>query len=662
MQDCFLFFSVIIEVMAEPLENKAPQKMRAISKTLEEDKLSNESKTASLFRELLRNQGYYRDPAVRIEEGRSEVPKIRKLLRAAAKHGEEKEYPDFIITRDGYPELVIVAECKSDPGRHQSEGMDHYETYAVDGALLYASFLSREYDVLAIGISGETADTLRISHFIHLRGERESNPYFEDRILPIKEYREGIRKSTYKFNQDYQKLLAYTKTLNELLHARKIKESQRALLISGILIALRNDAFRGSYQQHKTVSSLVDSFYAAISSELIRDYTEPRVSRMLAQSYAFLKTNTTLSDKKTGKQFLEDLITQIDQEVNGFMTTHQYVDTISQFYVEFLRYANNDKGLSIVLTPPHITDLFVALAGVNKNSVVLDNCCGTGGFLINSMKAMLADAKGDESKVRSIMQDQLIGIEYQDDIYTLLVSNMILHHNDSLGDIYWGDCFQLTPMIREKHKEHLPTVGLLNPPYRTKASDLEELQFVFNNLETLSEGGVCIAIVPISNVIERSETARALRAQILKEHTLEAVLSLPEELFHNSKVNIVTCAIIITAHRPHPPGKKTWFGYCRDDGFVKVKNRGRIDAHHTWDQTRDRWVRAYRGRDVIPGFSAVREVTADDEWCAEAYLDTDYTQFTLEDYEKTVRQYLMFCLMDKTGITEESEAGEDGEL
>ncbi|MDP3058139.1 MAG: methyltransferase, partial [bacterium] len=68
--------------------------------------------------------------------------------------------------------------------------------------------------------------------------------------------------------------------------------------------------------------------------------------------------------------FLENLIEEINKEINGFMITHKYVDTVSQFYVEFLRYANNDKGLGIVLTPPHITDLFTELADVNKDSVV----------------------------------------------------------------------------------------------------------------------------------------------------------------------------------------------------------------------------------------------------------------------------------------------------
>ena len=93
-----------------------------------------------------------------------------------------------------------------------------------------------------------------------------------------------------------------------------------------------------------------------------------------------------------------------------------------------------------MLTPPHITQLFVELAGVNKDSVVLDNCAGTGGFLVSAMKAMLEDAHGDIAKESDIKRKQLLGIEFDDEIYTLLISNMIIHR-DGRTNITLGSCF-----------------------------------------------------------------------------------------------------------------------------------------------------------------------------------------------------------------------------
>ncbi len=617
--------------------------------------MANEAKTSIIFRDMLRKCGYYDDINIVIEEQKSDNYKINKLLSNASKKGNKKGYPDFILYSKKYPELLIVVEAKADINKHESETGDNYADYAVDGALLYASFLSKEFDVLAIGISGEDNNRYRLSHFLHLKEDKKAYPLFDDKILTIEEYFEGINKSNYKFNQDYANLIGYTKTLNETLHAKKIKESQRALLISGILIALKDRAFKDGYKKHEKVNQLINSLYTSIYGQLSCGDIPQKKIDVLTQAFSFIKTNPTLTDVKNGKKFLEDLIDEIDREINGFMVTHQYVDTVSQFYIEFLRYANNDKGLGIVLTPPHITELFVELAGVDKNSVVLDNCCGTGGFLISAMKRMLIDAKGDSEKEKDIKGKQLIGIEFQDDIYTLLISNMIIHR-DGRTNIYWDDCFKAIDDVKENFQ---PTIGLLNPPYKSKSSDIEEWEFILNNLDALEPGGTCVAIIPISCVIEKTVIAENLRQRLLQKHTLEAVLSMPEELFHNSKVNTVTCAVVVTAHKPHPKGKKTWFAYCRNDGFIKMKNKGRIDANHTWNAIKERWVTAFRNREIIPKFSLMKEVNEKDEWCVEAYLETDYDEFNLEDYETTVKKYLMFNFMDMTGEIGGDEYNED---
>jgi type I restriction-modification system DNA methylase subunit len=400
---------------------------------------------------------------------------------------------------------------------------------------------------------------------------------------------------------------------------------------------------------------LIDSLYTTICSELAQsDIKSDRVER-LKLSFSFIKANTAINDKKEGKKFIEELIDEIDSEINGFMTTHKYVDTVSQFYVDFLRYANDDKGLGIVLTPSHITDLFVELADVDKDSVVFDNCCGTGGFLVSAMKKMIQLAKGNIKKEKEIKNNQLVGIEYQDDIYALLISNMIIHR-DGRTNIYLGDCFTVTENVKKKYK---PTVGLLNPPYKTKQSDIEELEFVLNNLSAIQPGGKCVAIIPLSCVIENTSISVNLKQRILDEHTLEAVMSMPEELFHNSDVNVVTCIIVLTAHKQHPKGKKTWFGYWRKDGFEKVKTKGRIDKNHTWEETKRYWVNAYKNRDVIENFSLTKEVAATDEWCIEAYMVTDYKKIDINDYESYVKKYLLYSLMDKSGITEDNEGIED---
>lgn len=617
--------------------------------------MPNESKTMNLFRSLLRQKGYYDDPFITVEEQSSDDKKIKKLLSYSSKSEKGNEgRPDFIITSSKHPDLVIVVECKADIKKQESASKDSYKEYAIDGALFYASFLSKEYDVVAIGFSGEKSSLFSLGHYIQLNKEKNYHKLFNDNeLLDFESYYSGLTQSNYKFNQDYAKLIDYTKEINETLHEKKIKESKRGLLISGILIALKNERFKAEYQSYEKTSDIADNMYAAICAELDCSDVPDRNKESLKRGYEFLKTNASINDNsKEGKKFLVKLISESDSRINGFMVTHKYIDTVSQFYVEFLRYANNDKGLGIVLTPPHITELFVELAEVNKDSVVLDNCAGTGGFLVSAMKKMLEEAHGDIAKEAHIKNKQLLGIEFDDEIYTLLISNMIVHR-DGRTNITWGDCFSVDAKnIKETFH---PTVGLLNPPYKNKGKGTEELEFVLNNLSMIEQGGKCVAIMPISCVNDVTGTSCALKKIIMEQHTLEAVLSLPEELFVNSKVNTVTCAVVITAGIPHPSHKKTWFGYCRNDGFIKKKNKGRIDANHTWKSIKEQWVSAYLNREVIPEFSVMKHVTPQMEWCAEAYLNTDYSKLTTDDFFETVRDFFLFNMKNSETINEEDD-------
>ena len=600
--------------------------------------MPNERKTETLVRNRLTKAGYFTDPTLTVEEQRSDSPRIDKLLKFASKRGQSKGYPEFIITSSAKSDLLIVIECKADVSKHISKNRNKYAEYAVDGVLLYAAFLSKAFDVLAIAVSGDSVANLRVSHYVQLNGANEPVEILADTILPFDEYYNAVQKSDIKFRQDYEALLSYSRELNEDLQAKKIKEAHRGLLICGILVALENAAFKRSYKVQKTAKHLANNLVESIINEFKAELAADRISS-LEQAFAFIRVNSTLT---TDKNFFVELIEEIDTNVNSFIRTHRYHDAMGQFYVQFLRYANNDKGLGIVLTPPHVAELFAELAEANKASVVFDNCCGTAGLLIAAMKKMLSDAGVNEATEKAIKKKQLIGIEFQDDIYALAVSNMVVH-GDGKTNILSGDCFTLSQQIRERFR---PNVGLLNPPYKTRGSTIEELDFVFNNLEALQQDGKCIAILPLGCAIGGDAAILERKRKLLESHTLEAVMSMPSDLFHDSDVGVVTCIMVITAHRPHPKGKKTWFGYWRDDGFVKTKHRGRIDLNGTWESVKKTWLNGYRNREVVKGLSVMAEVKPEDEWCAEAYMETDYSNLSITDFEKELRKYVAFRILN----------------
>ena len=599
--------------------------------------MTNERITENIIREH-----FLKSNDIIIEEQQSNNEKIKRLLKNASKNGISDGRPDFIIQYKDNANIIIVIECKADTNKHESKEQNNYKDYAVDGVRLYTSFLAKEFDVIAIAVSGMDAEKLKISHFLQLKGTNKFEPLFateKNKLLSIDDYLEHYYNDNRKWNQDLFSLLSYAKTLNDTLHKNDILESNRSLLIAGTLIVLQNRAFKNAYKEKDDIDSLIADYLSTIRAEL-KKVNNKHIEEVMT-TFAFLKGQTTLS---SNLKLFKDIITQIEDNIDNFMKTYQYRDVLGQFYIEFLRYAMNNKKSGIVLTPPHIADLFVELAGVNENSIIFDNCAGTGGFLIAAMQKMIKDCNSDIAKMKEIRTKQIIGIEKQNEMFSLLCCNMSVH-GDGRSNLFRGSCFD--DSIKKEIKRFHPDVGFLNPPYNTSN---DELHFIYNNLSLLRKGSYCIAIVPMSSALTQSGTKLSWKQKLLQEHTLDAVLSMPNELFENSKTSASTCIMIFKAHEPHPKGFKTWFGYCKDDGFSKRKTQGRADYNNQWKDIKIKWATTFRNRDEITGFSVKKEVNADDEWCVEAYMETDYKILNIGLFNDTIMKYLAFNLYNKNKI------------
>lgn len=131
----------------------------------------------------------------------------------------------------------------------------------------------------------------------------------------------------------------------------------------------------------------------------------------------------------------------------------------------------------------------------------------------------------------------------------------------------------------------------------------------------------------------------AVKKRILDKHHLKAVLSMPDELF-NPNASVVICIMVFEANKKHE-GRKTWFGYFKDDGFEKRKQKGRIDARGKWNNIKKQWINAYNNLDEVAGLSVKQEVKGEDEWCAEAYMTTDYSILNRFVFER--RNAVLLC-------------------
>ncbi|MEN2786974.1 class I SAM-dependent DNA methyltransferase [Sphingomonas qilianensis] len=514
--------------------------------------------------------------------------------------------------------------------------------FAVDGALHYAKHLSKAFNVIAVGVSGQTSAELIISTYLHTRDAEKPKRLTTkggtpvDDLIPWPDYIEHATFDPAVQSVRQADLMAFSRELHDFMRSDiKASESEKPLFVSGTLIALRNKIFAKTFNDY-TPDKLPAAWLSAIKTELSEAELPKSKLLTVVLPYTAIAAHPELPkpNKRYPRGVLNELITRLNDKVWPFISVYHDFDVVGQFYGEFLKYTGGDKkALGIVLTPRHITELFALLANVNKDSKVLDPCAGTGGFLIAAMHQMFKTAI-TESEKESIKKNGLIGVEQQPNMYALAASNMLLR-GDGKANLHQASFFE--PDILKEIKLRNCDVGLINPPYSQDDEELHELYFVLKMLECLTPGATGIAIIPINCAISPHKA----RAELLRLHTLEAVMSLPVDLF--APVGVIACVMVFTAHKPHSVSKKkTWFGYWSDDGYVRTKHLGRIDQNRTWNDTRDHWVETFRNREIIQGYSVSRKVTDADEWCAEAYMQTDYTTITPKDFEKEVRNYLAF--------------------
>ena len=127
---------------------------------------------------------------------------------------------------------------------------------------------------------------------------------------------------------------------------------------------------------------------------------------------------------------------------------------------------------------------------------------------------------------------------------------------------------------------------------------------------------------------------------MLENHTLKVVFSLPDDVFYpGAAVNV--CVMLFELGVCHNSNEDTFFGYYKNDGFVKRKNKGRIERDN-WEKTKQKWLKAFKEKQTIPGFSVLKNVNHNDEWLAEAYMETDYSNLTENDFIQTIRDFIAF--------------------
>lgn len=465
---------------------------------------------------------------------------------------------------------------------------------------------------------------------------------------------------TSKIN-DKEKVMQNTYKLNELLHRHSIPEKLRSQFVGTCLLALKNGL---DYSTPSLTAAQIRTRVKEVLEELLNSDINK------AEKLALLNRNVL------GDQYIRQLNIAAFREILNFIENNilpfindkstSGQDLLNLFFVTFNKYVGkSDKNQAF--TPDHITDFMSKITGVNKHSVVLDPCCGSGSFLVRAMTQALDDC-ATAAEQENVKKHQIFGIEFDENVYGLATTNMLIH-SDGNSNIRQGSCFDLADWI----KEAKPNVILMNPPYNGQRIHLPKkyvatwgnnkkedpskglyfVKYIADTLNSINLQAKLAVLLPVACAIGTSGEIARLKREILEENTLDAVFTLPNEIFYPGASASACCMVFKIGTKHYDVSNPdTFFGYCKDDGFKKKKNLGRVEQIDTstgnskWVEIEREWIELYRNRRSVDGLSATHKVNGDDEWLCEAYMKTDYTKLTEQDFQQTINDYLAYLVKE----------------
>lgn len=495
---------------------------------------------------------------------------------------------------------------------------------------------------------------------------------------------------------DKEKVLKNTYELNELLHKLDIDEAKRSQFVGTSLLYLKELVKKMGVDEID--DALVDSLkklWSMMSPTSIISEIGNTLSDLLdgsdnkTKKIELLQRNV-LTDQKVQRLTLDNwikILTTILIDIYKYIDadSSEGQDILNLFFIAFNKYTGKvDRNQAF--TPDHITDFMARITEIDRNSVVLDPTCGSGSFLVQAMVKELADCHrektDEEAKVLKeiVMKKHIYGIELEEKAYGLATTNMLIH-SDGNSNIIIKNCFDCADFIKDAN----PDVILMNPPYNAKPITIPKKyrmkwgkekngKFIeYDGKEDPTKGMVFVhflsdiikemnderekkgkstkmvklaVLLPVAVAIGNSKILTEEKNNVLQYNTLEAVFTLPNEIFYPG-ASASACCMLFTLGKSHPIDKKTFFGYYKEDGFKKKKNLGRIEQYDEnncsiWKKIEKEWITLYRTRQVLDGKSAEANVTGNDEWLCEAYMKSDFLDLCGSDFIQICNNHISY--------------------
>lgn len=401
------------------------------------------------------------------------------------------------------------------------------------------------------------------------------------------------------------------------------------------------------------------------------DTTLGRISGRLCDAYFVLDVNKT-DTLKRAVSLIDDLFRQLDtRSVNS-----DIMGDIFEYLLEEVKESGKNGQFR---TPRHVIRFMAQLLSPKLGKTILDPACGSGGFLLNSLlqwKAQHTDEdvlrfewdgaphdvlpvwpEGDQHNFSSLFH----GYDNDRTMVRIAWMNLVLHGLETpevhqldalskrLKDHQSGtyDYILANPPFTgsvdegdlSENRERFPRSGKGAAPLTTKS----ELLFVWLMLDLLTIGGRAAVIVPDGVLTTGTKAHRELRRQLLFENTLEAVISLPANMFQPYSGVKTSILIFQKAGEPvhagsEPRTREVWFYEIANEAFSLDQKRKAL-----YGQDNDIW-------DALVKFKAWQEYRDGDSHAKARSTAKDYHQPSYwEERWRSVDDEFLKIFPDKAG-------------
>ena len=250
------------------------------------------------------------------------------------------------------------------------------------------------------------------------------------------------------------------------------------------------------------------------------------VKSVFEDSYNYMKSGT----------LLRQLINKLNEiDFDEYEDRHAFND----IYETILKDLQSAGNAGEYYTPRVLTDFIIEMLNPQIGEQVADFACGTGGFLVSSLKHLENQIKTVED--RKIVQSSLFGIEKKPLPHLLCMTNLLLHDVDSPNILRDNS---LSTNVRDYREKDKYDVIAMNPPFggveevgiqinfptEFRTSETSDL-FMTLIMYRLKETGRVGVILPDGFLFGNDNAKIAIKEKLLSEFNLHTIVRVPSGVF-----------------------------------------------------------------------------------------------------------------------------------